>query len=80
MDVLKLIIQIVYILVCISLVFIVLRQEGKFGGLSGALTGSSETYWAKNKGRSVEGKLELATKYLAAAFLVLSVVLNLKWW
>ena len=80
MDILKLILQIVYILDCIALTFIILRQEGKFGGLSGALTGSSETYWAKNKGRSYEGKLELATKYLAAGFIVLSVILNLKWW
>lgn len=80
MSTLKLILQIVYILVCIALVFIILKQEGKYGGLSGALTGSSETYWAKNKGRSYEGKLELITKYLAAAFLILSVVLNLKWW
>lgn len=80
LSVLKLVLQIVYILVCIALVFIILKQEGKFGGLSGALTGSSETYWSKNKARSFEGKLELGTKWLAAAFIVLSVILNLKWW
>ncbi len=80
MDIIRLILQIVYILVCIGLVFVVLRQEGKYGGLSGALTGSSDTYWAKNKGRSVEGKLEMATMYLAGAFIVLSIILNLKWW
>jgi preprotein translocase subunit SecG len=80
MDVLKLIVEIVYILVCIALTFVVLRQEGKQGGLSGALTGSSETYWAKNKGRSVEGTLEKATKYLAAAFMIISVLLVLKFW
>lgn len=80
MDILKLAIQIVYILVCIALTVVVLRQEGKVGGLSGALTGASETYWAKNKGRSVEGTLEKATKYLAGAFILLSVVLNLKVW
>ncbi len=80
MGILKLAVQIVYILVCIALVVIVLRQEGKVGGLSGALTGSSETYWAKNKGRSVEGTLEKVTKYLAAAFILLSVLLNLKIW
>lgn len=80
MQAVQLILQILYILVCIALVIIILRQEGKFGGLSGALTGTSETYWAKNKGRSAEGKLELATKYLAAAFIGLSVILNLKWW
>lgn len=80
MDALKLVLQIVYILDCIALTAIVLKQEGKYGGLSGALTGSSETYWSKNKGRSVEGTLERWTKYLAAGFIVLSVILNLKWW
>ena len=55
MDALKVIVQIVYILICIALTFVVLRQEGKVAGLSGALTGSSETYWSKNKGRSAEG-------------------------
>jgi preprotein translocase subunit SecG len=80
MDGLKLVLQIVYILDCIALTVIILKQEGKYGGLSGALTGTSETYWAKNKGRSVEGKLEKATMYLAAGFIILSLILNLKWW
>ncbi|MHB8132028.1 MAG: preprotein translocase subunit SecG [Mobilitalea sp.] len=79
MDALKVIVEIVYILICITLTFVVLKQEGKTAGLSGALTGSSETYWNKNKGRSAEGTLEKLTKYLAAGFIVLSVVLNLKW-
>jgi len=79
MDALKVIVEIVYILICITLTFVVLKQEGKTAGLSGALTGSSETYWSKNKGRSAEGTLEKLTKYLAAGFIVLSVVLNLKW-
>ena len=79
MDALKVIVEIVYILICITLTFVVLKQEGKTAGLSGALTGSSETYWSKNKGRSAEGTLVKLTKYLAAGFIVLSVVLNLKW-
>jgi preprotein translocase subunit SecG len=79
MEALKLLVQIVYILVCIALTFVVLRQEGKQAGLSGALTGTTETYWAKNKGRSVEGTLERVTKYLAAAFMVLSIILCLNW-
>lgn len=80
MDALKLIIQIIYILICIALTFIVLKQEGKGSGLSGALTGSGETYWSKNKGRSIEGTMERVTKYLAAAFIIISVVLNLNIW
>lgn len=79
MEGLKLVVEIIYILVCIALTFIVLRQEGKGDGLSGALTGSGETYWAKNKGRSIEGAMERVTKILAAAFIVISIVLNFKW-
>lgn len=80
MATLKVIVQIVYVLVCIALTFIVLKQEGKVAGLSGALTGSNETYWSKNKGRSAEGTLERVTKYLAAAFIAISVILNLNIW
>lgn len=79
MATLKIIVEVVYILICCVLTFIVLKQEGKAGGLSGALTGVTETYWSKNKGRSKEGMLENATKVLAGSFIVLSVVLNLKW-
>lgn len=79
MATLKLIVQIIYILVCIALTVIVLRQEGKGDGLSGAITGVTETYWSKNKGRSVEGALENGTKVLAASFIILSFVLCLKW-
>ena len=79
MEGLKLVVEIIYILVCIALTFIVLKQEGKSAGLSGALTGSGETYWAKNKGRSAEGTMERITKILAAAFIIISIVLNLNW-
>ena len=57
---------------------IVLMQEGKQAGLTGAISGAAETYWGKNKGRSMEGGLELATRILAVVFVVLSLILNLK--
>jgi len=79
METLKVIVEIVYILVCIALTFVVLKQEGKTAGLSGALTGAGETYWSKNKGRSAEGTMEKATKYLAGAFILISILLNLNW-
>jgi preprotein translocase subunit SecG len=80
-DVLKAIVQIVYIGICVALTIIVLKQEGKSSGLSGALTGAgaSESYWSKNKGRSAEGMITRVTKVLATLFIVLSVVLNLNW-
>lgn len=72
------ILLLVYILVCCVLTVIVLMQEGKQAGLTGAISGAAETYWGKNKGRSMEGGLELVTRILAVVFVVLSLILNLK--
>ena len=54
-------------------------QEGKSAGLSGAINGVADTYWGKNKGRSMEGTLEKITKILAALFIIFSIVLAMKW-
>ena len=79
MEVLRVIVTVLYVLICIALVAVVLFQESKTQGLSGTINGVAETYWGKNKGRSMEGALEKGTKILAALFIVLSVVLNLNW-
>lgn len=76
MAVVKIIIQIIFILLCIALTVLVLMQEGKLAGL-GAISGMAETYWGKNKGRSMEGNLVKITKYLAIGFMLISIVLNL---
>ena len=67
---------IVFIIVCIGLVALVLLQEGKAAGL-GAISGAAETYWGKNKGRSMEGTLVKVTKVLVVLFIVLAVILNM---
>ncbi len=67
---------ILYVIDCLALIVIVLLQEGKSAGLSGSISGAAETYWGKNKGRSVEGKLEKATVVLAVMFIVLSLILS----
>lgn len=79
MQVAEMIVTIVYIIVCIALVVVVLMQEGKQAGL-GAISGAAESYWGKNKGRSMEGGLEKATKILAALFILISLALNMKIW
>ena len=79
MAVLRVIVTVLYVLICIALVTVVLFQESKSQGLAGSINGIAETYWGKNKGRSMEGTLEKRTKILAALFIVLSVVLNLNW-
>ena len=67
----------VFILVCIAITIVVLMQESKQTGLSGAISGAADTYWGKNKGRSIEGKLVLFTKILAIAFIVIAAILNI---
>ncbi len=68
---------VIYIIICVALVGLVLMQEGKSAGL-GAISGAAESYWGKNKGRSMEGALVRFTKILAFLFVVLAAVLNLK--
>lgn len=78
MSTLRLITTIVYIVVCVVLIIVVLMQEGKNSGL-GALSGSVDTYWTRNKGRSAAGILVKITRVCAVIFVALSVVLCTKW-
>ncbi len=72
------ILLILYIIDCIALTVVVLMQEGKQAGLTGAISGAAESYWGKNKGRSMEGGLVMATRVMAILFVVFSLLLNLK--
>ena len=67
-----------FVLICIALTIIVLLQEGKAQGL-GSISGMADTYWGKNKGRSMEGNLEKFTKFAAVAVLALALILNIIW-
>lgn len=78
MEAFKTIITIVLVIVCILLTIVVLMQEGRTEGL-GAIGGAAESYWGKNKSRSMEGALEKITKIAAVLFFVIAFVLNLKW-
>ncbi|MEZ3505090.1 MAG: preprotein translocase subunit SecG [Lachnospiraceae bacterium] len=75
MGILRTILTVIFVLVCIVSIVLVLLQEGKSAGL-GAIAGA-ESYWGKNKGRSMEGNLVKGTIALAVAFFVLAVILNL---
>lgn len=72
---LKMILSVIFVLICVALAVIVLLQEGKSAGL-GSIGGMADTYWGKNKGRSMEGNLEKFTKFAAIAFMLLAIVLN----
>ncbi len=68
-------VQILHIIVTIILIVVVLFQSGKQAGLSGSIAGGSETFFGKNKGRTIDAILEKWTSVVAILFLVTSVVL-----
>jgi preprotein translocase subunit SecG len=75
-QILRTILTVIFAMMCIALTVLVLMQEGKDAGL-GAIAGGAETYWGKNKGRSMEGGLVKATTIMAVLFFVLAAVLNM---
>jgi len=76
MAVLRIILTVIFIIICIAVSAIVLLQEGKSAGL-GSISGAAESYWGKNKGRSMEGSLVKITRVLTILFLVIAIILNI---
>ena len=78
MRIAKIALVILFVILGVALSAIILMQEGKSDGL-GALSGSTDTYWQKNRGRSVEGILEKFTKYGTVAFFAVALLLDIIW-
>ena len=76
MEILRIVLTVLFVIDCIGLTVIILMQEGKSQGL-GTIAGMADTYWGRNKGRSMEGALVKATKNMRILFFVLALVLNL---
>jgi preprotein translocase subunit SecG len=72
-----LILQILHAVVCVILIAVVLLQSGKQAGLSGTIAGGAETFFGKNKGRTIDAMLEKWTSVVAFLFLGLSIALFL---
>ena len=75
---LKIIINSVHIIFTVSIIVIVLLQSGKQAGLSGSIAGGAETFFGKNKGRTIDALLSKYTAVAAIGFLVTSVWLQLE--
>ena len=67
---------IVHIIFCISIIIIVLLQSGKQAGLSGSIAGGAETFFGKNKGRTIDAMLTKYTAVAAIGFLITSILLQ----
>ena len=72
----KLALTIVQVLLSLALIAIVMLQSGKSAGLSGAIAGGADTFLSKNKAKSLDAKLAKMTKWVAIAFVVLTLALS----
>ena len=77
MAVHEIILGIILLLLSVAIIVLVLLQEGKSAGLSGAIAGGAETFFGKNKSRTMESKLVLITKIVAISFFVLALIATL---
>lgn len=73
-TVLTVILAVVGVILCVLVLLQSDRQAG-LGAVSAAST-SSDSYWSKNKGSSLEGSLSRLTKILGAAFMILALVIS----
>ena len=77
MEVLKTIVLVLEVLASVALIAIVLMQSGKEAGLSGAIAGNSDSYMSKSKNGGLDKKLASATKWVALAWIVLTLIISL---
>ena len=77
MEIAKLVLSIIDVIASVFLVAVVLLQSGKSAGLSGAIAGGADTFLAKNKAKSWDAKLARWTKWVAIAFMIITLVLVL---
>ena len=74
MQFLEILINILLILSSLVMIVTVLMQSGQTQGL-GSIAGGAETFFGKNKAKSVEGKLALLTKICAGIFVGMSLLM-----
>ena len=69
--------SILFLIASLFLIVVILFQSGKSAGLSGAVAGGADNFFSKGKAKTLDAKLAKMTKWVALAFVVLSLVLNL---
>jgi preprotein translocase subunit SecG len=71
------VVNVLHIIVSIAIIAIVLLQSGRSAGISGAIAGGAETFFGKNKGRTIDAMLSKYTSVAAIVFLTTSIILTL---
>lgn len=76
MTTLKVVLTVLHLIIAFGLMAVVLFQSSKSEGLSGSIAGGAETFFGKNKGKTMDGVLAKFTVILAILFVITSVSLS----
>ncbi len=74
---LRLALTIIQVITSLVLIVVVMLQTGKSAGLSGALSGGTDTFLSKNKAKTMDVRLAKMTKWVAIIFMLLTMTLSL---
>ena len=77
MEIVEIVLTILEVIASIGLIVIVLLQSGKESGLSSSISGNSDSYMSKSGKGGLDKKLAKATKWVALAWIVLTLILSL---
>ena len=78
MQVVKIILVVVYLIICLALTILAMVQSKDDAGLSSTITGSStNNFFEKNKGRTKEGMQKKWTIILGISFVIVTIALSI---
>ena len=78
MDIVRYILMGIYCIICLALIVLVMKQNKEDNGASGTIMGASaNNFYEKNKGKTNEGKMKIATVILMILFAVLTLTLGI---
>ncbi len=76
MNAIEVIVGALVLIISLVIIFVVILQQGRRAGITGAISGGADTFLSKNKARTVDAVLSRWTKYIALIFFVLVIVAN----
>ena len=74
---LKLVLSVLLVVLDLILIAVVMLQSGKSAGLSGSIAGGADTFFSKGKAKTMDAKLAKMTKWVAIAFILVTLALSL---
>lgn len=77
MTAIDIILGVLLLISSVLIIAVILLQEGRQAGISGAIAGGADSFLGKNKGHTMSARLEKWTKVIAIGFFLLTLAANI---